>query len=92
MATKWSKAIASMITDSKSSKVWVKDIWVKQAYKVSSLASSQKILSIVGKVKRDRPRSEAASMTRKRYTGTWSDNCHDGHIAHQGYQEHGTER
>ena len=44
---------------------------MKQADKVSSLASSQKILSIVGKAKRDRPRLEAASMTRKRYIGTW---------------------
>ena len=44
---------------------------MKQAEKVSSRASSQKIPSIVGKVKRDRPRSETASMARKRYIGTW---------------------
>lgn len=60
-----------MTADSKSWKVWMKNIWVKQAEKVSSRASSQKILSIVGNVKRDRPRSEAASMTKKRYIGTW---------------------
>lgn len=49
----------------------MKNIWVKQAEKVISRAPSQKILSIVGKVKRDRPRSEAASMAKKRYIGTW---------------------
>lgn len=59
-----------MIADSKSWKVWIKNIWVKQAETVSSWASSQKIPSIVGKVKRDRARSEAASMARKRYIGT----------------------
>lgn len=64
-----------MIADSKSWKVWIKNIWVKQAEKVSSPASSQKILSIVGKVKRDRPRSEAASMARKRYIGPWRVCC-----------------
>ena len=60
-----------MTPDSRSWNVWMKNIWAKQAENGSSRASSQKIRSIVGKVKRDRPRSEAASMARRRYIGTW---------------------
>ena len=71
MATYLSKAMARITADSRTWKVCIKNIWVKQAEGVISLPASKKILNKLGKVERERPRSESANMAKKRYIGTW---------------------
>jgi len=49
----------------------MKNIWETQEPKLIPLASSHSILSMVGNVDMDKPRSATASIARSTYIGVW---------------------
>ena len=57
--------------DSMAVKLWMKNIWAKQASKAMSWAPSQKRQSMRGSVDVERTRSVTDSMHRKRNIGSW---------------------
>lgn len=64
MATKWSKDMMRSTEHSMSVNLWIKNSWTKQASAEIPVALN-KILSMVGREEKDKPRSEMASMERK---------------------------
>lgn len=63
--------MASRMVDSAMKLKCVKNIWVKQAWKVISLERDQNMLRALGTVEEDNTRSATANMARNRYMGAW---------------------
>lgn len=70
MATQRSNAMANRIAGSPTKLKWRKNIWVRQPEQVISWEPSQGLLSSLGTVAVDRTRSVAASIARKKNTGS----------------------